>query len=73
MSTLLLHPTAPAAAGAFAAAVLQTAVGVVPFTDWWRSRQPMQVVDTVDQSFVEAGSRRYRRMGRRRARSPLGS
>ena len=73
MSTLLLHPAAPAAATFAAAAVLQTAVGVVPSTDWWRSRQPMQVVDTVDQSFVEAGSRRYQRMGRRRARSPLGS
>ena len=70
--SILLHLTTPAAA-AFAAAVLQTAAGVVPTTDLRRSRQPMLVVDTVDQSFVEAGSRRYQRMGRRRARSPLGS
>ena len=63
MSTLPL-PTASAAT-TFAAA------RVAP-TDWKWGKKPTQVVDTViDQSFVEASSRRCQRKGRhRRAQLP---
>ena len=52
------RPAEPAAAFAVDAVALRTAARVAP-TDWWLSRQPMQVVDTVDQSFLEASSRHY--------------
>ena len=67
------RPTALAAATTFVAAALQTATRVAR-ADWHLSRQPMHVVDTVDQSFVEANSRRrYQRMGRHRVRLPMDS
>ena len=70
MSTLPL-PTASAAATFAAAATLRATARVAP-TDWKWGKKPMQVVDTVvDQSFVEASSRRCQRKGRhRRAQLP---